>query len=109
MIDSHKYLSELAKLSGKHEIERYSEINFFNTFTPYEGIPKKHPYDKNKVMLICDPFSEDTPFYEFPVSSIGRIDELDTLSSENGSTGIRVRIWIQKGTVGIISRKITVG
>jgi hypothetical protein len=107
-MDQKRYLSELAKISQSHEIEKYTELNFIDIFSPYNGYPRRHPFDKTKFTLYSDPFSGDAPFYEFPVSSIGRIDEIETVSAADGSSGILARVWIKRGTIGILARSLTV-
>jgi inorganic pyrophosphatase len=106
MNDSKKYFLELINLPMEFPIDKHSEINFFNSHTPFEGTPKRHPFDAGMVLLFMDPFSESAPFIEFPASSIGKIEELNTLASENGNTGVRIRMWIKRGTRGIISRTL---
>jgi hypothetical protein len=108
MKDQHNYITELSSISKKHETDIFSEIHFFQNFSSFEGFPKRHPYDKGMILLFTDPFSEDTPFYEFPATAVGRIEELGTISREDGSTVIRVRLWLKKGTRGILSRSMQI-
>ena len=103
-----QYLSELVQISQNHEIEKHSEINFIDSFAPYNGYPRRHSTDKAKFILFADLFSSDAPFYEFPVSSIGRIEEIETISAPDGNSGVLARVWIKKGTKGVLARNLTV-
>ncbi|HEY1405102.1 MAG TPA: hypothetical protein VF857_00695 [Spirochaetota bacterium] len=104
-----KYITELAIQSQNHQLAKKSEMTLQDTCSPFEGIPQKHPQDKGKILLYSNPFDDSAPYYEFPVSSIGRIDEIETVSAEDGKSGIKIRLWIKKGTKGILSRTVNVG
>ena len=52
-----------------------------------------------KIILLSDPFSEKKFFYEFPVESIGLVEELGTISSDDGKNALQIRLWIKKGTI----------
>jgi len=52
-------------------------------------------------VLLTDPFSDDKLFYEFPVSSISFIEEIGTITSVDGRSAQKLRLWIKKGTVGL--------
>jgi len=67
------------------------------SFAAFEGIPKKHPSDTKVLVLFTSPFSTERTFYEFPVDSIGRIEELGTITSSNGVSAYTIRVWVKKG------------
>lgn len=91
----------LERLNRNLGIQKYREMNFFDTHVSFEGTPRKHPNDKTKVVLLTDPFSEKNAFFEFPLSAIDYIEELETISSEDGKSAVRMRLWIKKGSVGL--------
>ena len=93
-----KYLEE----EHFHEITKYSSHgDYVKNNVAFTGAPKKHPYDKDKIILITDPFSSHTMFYEFNITDIVHIDELPRMVSESGDSLQIVRIWVKKGSLGI--------
>jgi hypothetical protein len=88
--------------------EPLNEIVKYSTFADYSkghvafsGAPKKHPYDNEKIILILDPFSSHTLFYEFRVVDIAHVDELPQIVAETGESLKMVRIWVKKGSFGV--------
>ena len=88
--------------------EPLNELVKYSTFADYSkghvafsGAPKKHPYDKDKIILILDPFSSHTLFYEFRIEDIAHVDELPQIVSEGGEALKMVRIWVKKGSFGV--------
>jgi hypothetical protein len=72
-----------------------------NTHVSFSGSPKKHPYDRNKVILVADPFSTDTLYYEFNKDDISYLEELPNLVSLDGETITMVRIWVKNMSIAI--------
>lgn len=68
-------------------------------FNVFEGTPKKHPVDKNVLVLLINPFDRERMYYEFMMDSIADIEELETVSSESGENACRVRVWVYKGSI----------
>lgn len=108
MDDIKKYLLKTGHYSGMQAPAKISDMPLEDTCMPFEGIPQRHPQNKDKILLYTDPFNDNASYYEFPVSSIGHIDEIDTINAETGISGIRIRLWIKKGTKGTLSRTIHV-
>ena len=88
--------------------ESLNEIVKYSTFADYSkghvafsGAPKKHPYDKEKIILILDPFSSHTMFYEFRIVDIAHVEELPQMVAESGESLTMVRIWVKKGSFGV--------
>ena len=71
------------------------------THVCFSGSPQKHPYDTNKVILVADPFSTNTLYYEFNKDDISYLEELPNLVNLDGETITVVRIWVKKMSVGI--------
>jgi hypothetical protein len=93
-----KYL----KTESLSEIIKYSSHeNYTKLGVAFTGAPKKHPFDKEKLILIADPFSTHTSFYEFTITDILHVDELPHLVDESGESLKTVRIWVRKGSIGI--------
>jgi inorganic pyrophosphatase len=75
----------------------------------FTGSPIKHPYDEEKFILICDPLSTHTNFYEFKKADVSYIENLTSLSSESGESIHIARVWIKKGIIGLHYEPFIVG
>jgi inorganic pyrophosphatase len=84
-----------------HEIEKYSRSGPPDNCIPFKGSPKKHPYDSKKMLLVIEPFSSHTDFYEFNLEDIETLEELPNITNEKGDSVQMVRIWVQKGSFGV--------
>jgi len=100
-MEEKRIIKMLERLGRSFDVQKYREMNFFETHVSFEGTPRKHPSDKTKVILLTDPFSDKKVFFEFPISAIDYVEELETLSSVDGKSAVRMRLWIKKGSVGI--------
>ena len=71
------------------------------THVSFSGSPKKHPYDTDKVILVSDPFSTNTLYFDFNKDDISYLEELPNLVNLDGETITMVSIWVKKMSVGI--------
>lgn len=94
-------LLHLLKENDKTAIDKFRNINFFENHVAFVGTPKKHQYDKSKIVLVSDPFSDKKIFYEFSIDSIDMVEELGTISSQDGKNALQIRIWVKKGTIAL--------
>ncbi|MDH7553327.1 MAG: inorganic pyrophosphatase Ppa [Spirochaetota bacterium] len=94
-------LLNLLKENDKTAIDKYRNINFFENHVAFVGTPKKHQYDKSKIILLSDPFSDKKIFYEFSIDTIDLVEELGTISSRDGKNALQIRIWVKKGTIAL--------
>ncbi len=89
----------------KLDIEAYKKPKDWKglskTHVPYSGSPRKHPYDTNKVILVADPFSTNTFYYEFNIRDIEFIEDLPNMVNIEGDAVTMVRIWIKKKSIGV--------
>ena len=108
MVTDTAFVHDLIKASSGREIETMDDITFRDRFVPFEGAPQKHPYDKTKVRLVKNPFEETGSYWEFPVTSIGRVEEAESIGAEDGRTALILRIWIRKGTRAVSCSPYTV-
>ncbi|MDM8525637.1 inorganic pyrophosphatase Ppa [Desulfococcaceae bacterium HSG8] len=90
----------------KFEIEAYkkrpenlSELK--KTHVPFTGSPLKHPYDSEKIILVADPFSSNTFYYEFRTDDISHMEELPNLVNLEGDSIFITRLWVKKKRVGL--------
>lgn len=70
------------------------------THIAFSGSPRKHPYDQDRVILITDPYSKVTSYYEFKTGDISYVEEMVNLVDMNGETVPMVRIWVKKKSIG---------
>ena len=95
------YLQE----TQKFEIQAYERPKEFRLLkeqhVAYAGTPRKHPHDPNKVILIVDPFSTNTFYYEFQTDDIAFAEELPSIVNLEGKTLTMIRLWIRKRSIGI--------
>ena len=89
-------------VTGKLDITRYSpRSNLSADHVAFSGMPRKHPYDRDKLLLLADPFSTHAVFYEFNLSDIAMVEELPHLVAENGESARIARVWVKKGSFGL--------
>jgi inorganic pyrophosphatase len=62
-----------------------------------------HPHDDAKIILVADPFSSNTFFYEFETCDIGFVESLPSIVTLDGQTLLMARVWIRKGALAIRS------
>ena len=90
----------------KFEIEAYekpkSVKELRKTHVSFSGSPLKHPYDPNKVILLIDPYSTNTSYYEFRNQDISFVEELPSIVDTEGKTVTMVRVWVKKTSVGML-------
>ena len=104
-----RYIKRLIEKSHKQfALEKYQTENISKTHRVFEGTPKKHPNDDTLMILLSDPFSKNKEFYEFTVDSVGHIEEIGTITNEEGESALKVRIWIKKGTPAIKAKPFIV-
>ena len=98
-------ITEQLQGTKKLEIQAYEKPKDIkalkNTHVPFSGNPRKHPYDPDRVILIADPYSTNTFYYEFLADDVSYVEELPNLVNENGKTITMVRLWVKKMSIGI--------
>lgn len=86
----------------KFELEAYKKFpNLLLDHVPFTGSPQKHPYDTQKIVLVADPFSTDTSYYEFNIEDIEGVEELPSLVTVEGESVGMFRLWVRKGSIGV--------
>ena len=88
----------------KFEIQAYKKPKSIKllkeTHIAFTGSPRKHPYDPKRVILISDPYSKITSYYEFKTADISYVEELVNLVNIEGETVPMARIWVKKKSIG---------
>lgn len=88
--------------TGKLEVARYSpRKNLGKDHVAFSGVPRKHPYDEDKLLLVADPFSVHAVFYEFNLTDIAHVEELPAVVTEGGESARTARVWVKKGSFGL--------
>jgi inorganic pyrophosphatase len=99
--------SLLIKQTERFEIEAFKPPKDIrrlrNTHVAFSGSPRKNPIDAYKVILVADPYSTNTFYYEFRIDDIAFIEELPNLVSPDDEIIPMVRIWVQKGSIAVRS------
>jgi len=89
----------------KFEIQTYKRPKNFKSLkkshVAFTGSPQKHPDDSEKVILVSDPFSTSTFYFEFKKDDVTYVEELSNLVNLEGETVPMARIWIKKMSVGV--------
>jgi len=88
------------------EAEALSEIIRYRSGAPkdavsFSGTLRKHPYDEGKCILFADPSGSEPSILEFRKADIKAVEELASLVDETGHSRSVMRIWIQRGSLGI--------
>ncbi len=94
----HKYLGT----QPLYEIKKYDKRpDLLKEAVPFTGVVKKHPYDTEKLLLITEPFSSETGFYEFLLQDVLSYEEMPSISTESGESLFTMKLWIRKGSMGV--------
>ncbi len=67
----------------------------------FSGAIRKHPYDSDKLLLITNPFSSETKFFEFLIPDIVYYEEQPNLTTEGGESIFMMKIWVKNGSYGM--------
>lgn len=104
-----RYIKKLIEKSRKtYAVEKYRSEDINLTHRTFVGTPKKHPNDSMILILMTNPFSSTSDFYEFTVDSIGHIEEIGTTTNEDGDSAMKVKVWIKKGVPAIKAKPFMV-
>lgn len=68
---------------------------------PFVGAPRKHPYDEEKILLVIDPFSSHTAFYEFLIRDIQYVEKIPSIATDGGENLAMMKLWVRKGSLGV--------
>jgi hypothetical protein len=69
---------------------------------PFTGYPRTHPSDKTKLILVSDPLGLEPTVLEFKLEDILSVEEIPSAVTETGEGVPLVKLWIQRGAVGVI-------
>jgi len=69
---------------------------------PFTGYPRVHPSEKNKLILVYDPLGAEPVVLEFKLEDILFVEEVPSAVTEAGEGVPMVKLWVQRGAVGMI-------
>lgn len=98
-------ITKILESSREFEIQTYKRPEdirqMYLTHVSFSGTPLHHPHDNEKVVLLIDPFSSNTLYYEFYTKDISYAEHLENIVDPEGKTLNIVRIWVKKKSIGI--------
>lgn len=95
-------LDLLLKKTEKLEIEVYKKPPAFTAnHVSFEGTPRKHPYNPERIVIIVKPFCEEVCYYDFRLADVEGMEELSNIVNSSGNSLPMFRVWVKKGSVGI--------
>jgi hypothetical protein len=69
---------------------------------PFSGFIRKHPSEKNKLILIHDPLGLSPRIMELKIEDILHVEEIHSAVTESGEGVPLVKLWIRRGAHGVI-------
>lgn len=97
-------IKKFLEKANKFEIEAYKKYpDLIFNYVPFTGSPQRHPYDKDRIILVIDPFSTNNSYYEFNIGDIEGVEELPSLVTIEGKSVGMVRVWVRKGSIAVKS------
>jgi hypothetical protein len=98
-------LTKFLQKAEKFEIQAYRQPihqrRLAETHIAYSGSPFQHPDNPDKVILIADPFSQNTFYYEFNKDDITLAEDLPSVVNLEKETLTMVRLWVKKGVLAV--------
>lgn len=67
----------------------------------FSGSPRQHWNDPAKVILVADPYSRNTFYYEFRIDDIACVQELPNLVSPHEEVIPMMRVWVKKRSLAL--------
>ncbi|PLX50796.1 MAG: inorganic pyrophosphatase Ppa [Desulfobulbaceae bacterium] len=71
------------------------------THVAFTGTPQHHYHDDDKIILVTDPFSSNTFYYEFFTKDISFVEEVGTTVTLDGEALPIMRLWVKKKSIGV--------
>ena len=105
-------LSNFPQAGIRFEIQIYQrpsdETRMRDTHIAFSGAPQKHPANPEKIILVVDPYSDNTFYYEFNTEDISFVEELTSIVTIDGEVIPMARIWVKKKSIAIRSTPFVV-
>ncbi len=107
-MEDKKYVQKLIEILPHSNIDKIRVVDLKQDNEVFEGSPKRHPNSENIIILVQNPFDEKKVFYEFYMDTISSIEEIGTLSSDDGKNAYMIRVWVKKSSLAIKSETFIV-
>lgn len=105
-------LSNFPQSVIRFEIQVYQrpsdEKRLRDTHIAFSGAPQKHPTNAHKIVLVVDPYSDSTFYYEFNTTDISYVEELANIVTMDGEVIPMARVWVKKKSIAIRSTHFVV-
>jgi inorganic pyrophosphatase len=89
----------------KFEIQAYEKpigiAELKKTHMAFSGMLFKHADDPDVVVLLAEPYGNQTFYYEFLINDISYIEEVSNITNLEGAVVVITRIWVKKGAIGV--------
>ena len=85
-------VNDIAKYAGGHT----------KNALPFDGYPRQHPSEKNKLILIYDPLGPNPTAMEFKLDDVLFVEEIPSAVTEAGEGVPLIKLWIRRGAHGVI-------
>lgn len=95
------YLQETMKFEVQAFRQPGGAAQLRRTHVAFSGSPRKHPHDDQRVVLVVDPYSRNTFYYEFAREDIAFVEELPNIVNDADETITVVRVWVRKGSIAV--------
>jgi hypothetical protein len=69
---------------------------------PFTGYPRRHPSEKDKIILFYDPLGAGPTVLEFRLDDVLLIEELHSAVTESGEGVPLAKLWVRRGACGVI-------
>jgi hypothetical protein len=67
----------------------------------FVGTLRKHPYEKEKCVLICEVEGDEPAALEFRKADVLAVEEMPSLVDEEGASRTVARLWVRRGSMGL--------
>ena len=98
-------LTNVLQKAEKFELQAYrrpaDRRRIAETHVAYTGSPFTHPHNRDKVILVADPFSQNTFYYEFNTDDIAIAEDLPSMVNQDDESVTMVRLWVKKGALAL--------
>ncbi|MDR1909253.1 MAG: hypothetical protein LBQ35_05000 [Spirochaetaceae bacterium] len=75
---------------------------------PLAGLPRQHPSDQGKLLLIYDPLGDNPRVMEFKKDDITHVEDIHSAITLAGEGVPLVKLWVRKGAVGVLMQPFEV-
>jgi inorganic pyrophosphatase len=98
-------LTKFLQKADKFEIQAYRQpadhARLAETHIAYSGSPFKHPDNPEKIILVADPYSQNTFYYEFNRADITLAEDLPNIVNLENESLAMTRLWVKKGALAV--------